>query len=109
MSLAGNGFLTVCYCTLVGKVYSPVIIRFFARVLTQSLLNTRDLYIPRRGQDLDIRFLFVFSQKVDSRKASLYLFSPKKLARLFLMKDVKISPDRKVIKFLPFDNLFPPL
>ena len=25
------------------------------------------------------------------------------------MKEVKISPDRKVIKFLAFDNLFPPL
>ena len=34
MSLAENGFLTACYCKLVGKVCSPVIIRFFARVLT---------------------------------------------------------------------------
>ena len=25
------------------------------------------------------------------------------------MKEFKISPDRKVIKFLTFDNLFPPL
>ena len=50
------------------------------------------------------------SQKIKTpRKASLYLFSPKKLVRLFLLKDVKPSPDSKMIKLLTFDNLFPPL
>ena len=36
-------------------------------------------------------------------------FSPKKLVRLFILKEVKPSPDSKMIKQLTFDNLFPPL
>ena len=31
------------------------------------------------------------------------------LLRLFILKEVKPSPDRKMIKLLTFDNLFPPL
>ena len=38
------------------------------------------------------------------------LFSPKNLARLFLVKEDKPSPDRKTIKLRKtFDNLFPPI
>ena len=36
-------------------------------------------------------------------------FSPKKLVRLFILKEVKPSPDSRIIKLLTFDNLFPPL
>ena len=39
----------------------------------------------------------------------LFFFSPEKLARLFLMKKVKRSPDRMMIKLLAVDNLLPPL
>ena len=36
-------------------------------------------------------------------------FSLEKLALLTLVKEVTSSPDRKMIKILTFDNLFPPL
>ena len=50
-----------------------------------------------------------YSQKVDIRKASLYFFSSIKLALLSLLKELKPSPDSKMIKLLTFDNLFLPL
>ena len=36
-------------------------------------------------------------------------FSPKKLVWLIKHKDVKPSPDSKMIELLTFENLFPPL
>ena len=39
----------------------------------------------------------------------LLFFHQKKLVRLFILKEVKPSPDGKMIKLLTFDNLFPPL
>ena len=52
----------------------------------------------------NLNFLLVFSKKKKktSRKASFYLFSPNKLVRLFILKDVKPSPDSKMIKLLAF-------
>ena len=51
----------------------------------------------------NLNFLLVFSQKKKtSRKALFYLFSPNKLVRLFILKDVKPSPDSKMIKLLAF-------
>ena len=50
----------------------------------------------------------MFSKKLP-RKASFYFFSPKKLVRLFILKEVKPSPDSKMIKRLTFDKFFPPL
>ena len=47
--------------------------------------------------------------KKTPRKASFYFFSPKRLVRLFVLEEVKPSPDSKVIKLLTFDNLCPPL
>ena len=43
-------------------------------------------------------------KKYTPRKALLYVFFflPEKLARLFLLKNVKPSPDRKMIKLLTF-------
>ena len=35
--------------------------------------------------------------------------SPQTLLLLSLLKEVKPSPDRQMITFLTFDNLFPPL
>ena len=43
------------------------------------------------------------------RKAALYFFPPEKLTLLYLLKEVKPSPYSKMINFLTFDNLFPPL
>ena len=39
----------------------------------------------------------------------LLFFSTKKLVCLFILKEVKPSPEGKMIKLLTFDNLFPPL
>ena len=36
-------------------------------------------------------------------------FSLKKLVRLIILKEVKPSPESKMIKRLTFENLFPPL
>ena len=50
------------------------------------------------------------SQKIkDTQESFIMLFSPKKLVRLFILKEVKPSPDSKMIKLLTFDNLFLPL
>ena len=38
-----------------------------------------------------------------------FFFVTKKLVRLFILKGVKPSLDSKMIKFLTFDNIFPPL
>ena len=57
----------------------------------------------------NLKFLCVFKKKMTPRKASFYFFSPKKLVRLFILKEVKPSPDSKMIKPLTFDNFFSPL
>ena len=44
------------------------------------------------------------------KKASIYVFSPKKLVRVFILKEVKLYSDSKMILLLNvFDNLFPTL
>ena len=57
---------------------------------------------------LNLKF-FTHVLKKDTPESFTSLFSPKKFARLFILKKVKPSPDRKLIKLLTFDNLFPPL
>ena len=54
---------------------------------------------------------FAYCQKIDTPPltSSLYFFSPRKLALLSLLMEVKPSADHKMIKLLTFDNLFPPL
>ena len=59
------------------------------------------------GRDLSQSF-YADSQKIDIRKASLYFFFSKKLALLSLLKEVKPSPGRKIIKPLTLENFFPP-
>ena len=54
-------------------------------------------------------FLNVFSYDINPGKLHCTFFPLKKLARLFLLKEVKPSPDRKMMKPLSFENLFPPL
>ena len=52
-------------------------------------------------------------QKIDHlntpRKALMNFFLPERLERLFSLKDVKPFPDRKMIKLLTFNTLFPSL
>ena len=48
-------------------------------------------------------------KKWTPRKALLYFFSLEKLALLSILKEVKPSPDRQMVKLLTFDNSFLPL
>ena len=60
----------------------------------------------------NLKFLLVFSKKKkkkDIPESFILLFSPTKIVRLFIPKEVKPSPDSKMTKLLKFDNLFPPL
>ena len=51
----------------------------------------------------NLKFLRVFSKKKKPlRKASFYFFHQKKLVWLFILKQVKPSPDSKMIKLLTF-------
>jgi len=53
------------------------------------------------------QFFHIFSKNSHPRKlyCSFFFFSPKKVALLSLLKEVKPSPDGKIIKPLTFDNL----
>ena len=55
---------------------------------------------------LSLVFSAVFSKK-DAPESSVHFplfFSPEMLAPLFMLKEVKFSPDSKLIELLPFDN-----
>ena len=52
---------------------------------------------------------FAYSKKIDTPENSIVLFSSEKLARSFLLKEVKPFFDHKIIKFLTADTLFPPV
>ena len=64
-----------------------------------------------KGEDdfKDEIWLKVFSlilKKHTPRKATLYFFTPEKLAQLFLLKEVYLPPDRKMIKLLHLTTCF---
>ena len=73
-----------------------------------------ELYIWGReqactGTRFKLNFSRVFRKKKDApQKLHFTFFSQKKLARLFILKEAKPSPDGKMIKLHTFDNLFPP-
>ena len=48
-------------------------------------------------------------KKITPIKLDFTFFSPNKLVRLFILREVKPSPDSKMIKLLTFDTLLPPL
>ena len=56
----------------------------------------------------NLQFLLVFSKKKKktSQKASFYSFSPTKIVRLFIPKEVKPSPDSKMTKLVPASMTF---
>ena len=56
-----------------------------------------------------LNFFNVSSYNINPGKIHCAFFPLKKLARVFLLKEVKPSPDRKMMKPLSFENLFPPL
>ena len=60
----------------------------------------------------NLKVLRVFSKKKDSPESLILPFFTTVVlfaVRLFILKEVKPSPDNKIIKLLTFDNLFPPL
>ena len=74
--------------------------------------NIRDLYIRGRGRvvrgrDLTKSFCRVFWK--NRHRWRLLFFSTTEVTRLFLLKVVKPSPERKIIKLRTCNNLFPPL
>ena len=77
--------------------------------LVELVLN-RDLKDSKTRTTTKMRFdiqLFVYSQKnryPGKRHCSLF-FLPEKLSRRFLLKEVKPSPDRKIIKLITFYSL----
>ena len=77
--------------------------------LVELVLN-RDLKDSKTRTTTKMRFdiqLFVYSQKnrYHGKLHCSLFFSPEKLTRWFLLKEVKPSPDRKMIKLLTFDSL----
>ena len=64
---------------------------------------------PFWDSDLENRYSNFSGKQRLPGKASFYHFSPEKLTLLPLVKEVTPSSDRKTIKRLTFDNLFPPL
>ena len=56
----------------------------------------------------DLKF-FAYCQKIDSPEYFIFLFPSEKLKMISLLKEVKPSPDGKMVKLLTFDNFFPPL
>ena len=83
--------------------------RFRTRLGQQlSKIQRHDLVItPFPSVRVRVRDLRVL-KKQTPRKASFYFFKPKNLVRLFIKKEVKHSPESKMIQLLTFDNLFPP-
>ena len=58
--------------------------------------------------EIQVKFACVLKKKPESF-IFLFFFSSKNLVRLFIVKEVKPSPDSKMIKLLTFENLFLPL
>ena len=55
----------------------------------------------------NLKFLHTFSKKKDTPKSfNLLKFLPKKLMWLFILKEVKPSPDSKMIELLTFDDSY---
>ena len=61
--------------------------------------------------EIQLNFFSPILKKIDAPKSFIvpFFFSLENIALLYLLKEVKPSVDRKMIKLLTFDNLFPPL
>ena len=57
----------------------------------------------------NLKFSLLFSKKKSPGKLHFTFFHQKKLVRLFILKEVKPSPDGKIVKRLTFVKLVPPL
>ena len=68
------------------------------------LAFTRNLWISgrRRLTGRKLKVFFAYFQKNKTPKSFILLFSPEKLTQLFLMGNVKPSPERRMSKLLTF-------
>ena len=82
--------------------------RFSFPFLVSCYKRALDLRTSTRTR-FNLNFLRVFAKKTPWKTSFYSFFSPEKLVRLFILKEVKPSPDNKLIRLLTFDNLFPPL
>ena len=57
---------------------------------------------------ISLRAFWRLLKKRDTPESFIVIFSPHKLAQLFLLKEVKPFPNSKMIKILKSDNLLPP-
>ena len=81
------------------------------KIIIESSPAALDLR-TRTSTRFNLKFLRVLKKKKKKRhpeKLRFTFFWLKKLIRLFILKEVKLSPDSKMRKLLTFDNLFPPL
>ena len=89
--------------------YSMCVVMFVYVCLHYLFIRALDLRKrTSTGMRFNLNFSRVFRKKSTPQKASFYFFSQKKLARLFILKEVKLSPNGKMMKLHTFDNLFPP-
>ena len=101
-------------CLLLARAFFLAPIYFLAPVTQANFVVVWKLEIFRFDDEdaCEMRFnfnFFMYSQKIDTSESFIVLFSPEKSARLFFLKEVKPSPDRKMVKLLTFENLFLPL
>ena len=82
---------------------SNLIFFFYQRALA---LRTR----TSTSRRFNLKVLHVLSKRDTPGSFILPFFSPKEIVRLFIPKEVKPSPDSKMmLKLCTFDDLFPPL
>ena len=90
--------------------FCPILTVYYSSSFKTNLSNQSDKH--QRALDLrtrtstrvNLKFLHVFSEK-NTPESFILLFSPKKLVRLFILKEVQSSSDSKMMKLLTFDNL----
>ena len=77
------------------------------------LFQTHETFRFEDENDTNTIFNLVFSRILKKQTCTpesfIVLFSLEKIALLSILKEVKPSLDRKMIKLLTFDNSFPPL
>ena len=65
------------------------------------------LCLMQDEDEIYLEVFFAYSQNRYIKESFIVLFSPEKLARLFLLKEFKPSPDRKTRKLPTVHNLLP--
>ena len=83
-------------------------------LLTASFLILTSPGIIRNLQEYEDEiqlkvFLCILKKKIETQESFFSFYSQGNLTQLFLLQEMKPSPDQDMIKLLTFDNLFPSL